>query len=220
MKDKIFLVVASLAIVTSCLFLYTCGKETIETVAIHHTRTTSYGTFQADKHIVAEIQNVFEDNLETNRDYKWKIIHLKKTRKCKVEATAIYKYYVNLKSFDIAEQNGFIYVYVDPIMLDEPVGYTGIKISDKSEKGFYIPQENFDDDINKFLAADGEFSKKILIDAREKMPIAQDVAEKSLKKIMLSTYFPLLGITENEPQKIIIKFERRKSNKIRKLEVD
>lgn len=209
-----------------CVFLNKCGTTTIKPTEYHDTRTFSFEHIKADKYVVAEIKNVFDDNFEINRDFDKNImkifsVHLKKTRKCKVEANCTYKYYINFGSFDVAERDGFVYVYVEPIILDEPIGYSGVKISEKSEKGWYLwVDESFDDDINKFLSTGGEFYKRILTDAKSKIPQAREIAENSLKKIMIDKYFPLIGVKETEPQRIIIKFKREKSNNIIKLELN
>lgn len=185
-----------------------------------HTRTTSYDVREVDKHIVAEITNIFHDEPSKSSDYrKGKLISFNKTRKWKFEATAIYKYYVDFTSFDISEQDGFIYVYVNPLTLDEPVGTVDSRTYDKKEKGWYLAPNSFDDDLNEYTKPGGLLSQKLSEDARGKIDTARDKAEKSVKNIMISTFFPHLGIKEKDPNKIIVKFERRKSNNIRKLEM-
>ena len=225
--NKVSLIIALvlLAVILIMAFIGTfiMGRSTVTVTSketTHYIETTSYEIKKADKHIVAEIKSIFRDTIPIDRYWEkgpfWSTRHIV----YQIKLAALYKYYIDFTNFELEENNGLVYAYVNPLIFDEPVGWYDYSEEKIKDKGTYIiPEEEIQKELNDFRKADGPLQKKLTEEGKSKFNEAQLVAKESIAEIMVNQIIPLIGdINIKDPSRVIVKFERHPQKRVIKLE--
>ena len=225
--NKVSLIIALvlLAVILIMAFIGTfmIGRSTVTVTSketTHYMETTSYEIKKADKHIVAEIKSIFRDKIPIDRHWEkspfWSTRHIV----YQIKLAALYKYYIDFTNFELEENNGLVYAYVNPLIFDEPVGWYDYSKEKIKDTGTHIvSEEEIQEDFNKYFKADGLLQKKLTEEGKSKFNEAQLVAKESIAEIMVNQIIPLIGdINIKDPSRVIVKFERHPQKRVIKLE--
>lgn len=219
----IALVLLAVILIMALIGTFIIGRSSVSTTTTIISKPNpikqSFELKGVDKYIVAEITNNFTDSKPVL--HKW--MSFEKEIQYQIELDATYKYYVNFGKFDLTIDNGLVFVYVNPLILDEPVGYHNIQVKESTEKGWLIvSSKDRLKKLNDEYFKDGSgLQEKLTKAGKSQLNNARIAAKESIAEIMVNKIFPLIGdINIKDPSRVIVKFERRPQETVKNLEVN
>ena len=220
----IALVLLAIILIMSLIGTFMIGRSSVTTtttiISEPNPTKVSYVLSGVDKLIVAESIIRFTDTHPIT--HKWKKFRMSFEKKIQYLITldAIYQYYVKFGDFDLTIENGLAYVYVNPLILNEPVGFHNQEIKELTEEGWLrVSSKERLEKLNNDYFKSGKLQEKLTEQGKLELNNAQIVAKESIAKIMVSQIFPLIGdINIKDPSRVIVKFERRPQETVKSLE--
>ena len=218
------LVLLAIILIMSLIGTFMIGRSSVTTtttiISEPNPTKVSYVLSGVDKLIVAESIIRFTDTHPIT--HKWKKFGMSFEKKIQYLITldAIYQYYVKFGDFDLTIENGLAYVYVNPLILNEPVGFHNQEIKELTEEGWLrVSSKERLEKLNNDYFKSGKLQEKLTEQGKLELNNAQRVAKESIAKIMVSQIFPLIGdININDPSRVIVKFERCPQETVKSLE--
>ena len=216
----IALVLLAVILIMAFIGTFIIGRSSVTTtttiISEPNPTKVSYVLSKAAKLIVAESTIRFTDTPEI--PHEWKCFE--KRIRYQITLDAVYQYYVNLGNFDLTIENGSAYVYVNPLILNEPVGYYNQNIDELAEQGWLrVSSKERLEKLNDEYFNSGKLQEKLTKKGKLELNNAQIVAKESIAEIMVNQIFPLIrDINIKDPSRVIVKFERHPQKRVIKLE--
>lgn len=210
------LVLLAVILIMALIGTFMIGRSSVTTtttiISEPNPTKVSYVLRGVDKLIVAESTIRFTDTPEITHNGRNVVSDFFEKRiQYQITLDAVCQYYVNLGNFDLTIENGSAYVYVNPLILNEPVGYYNQQVKELAVGGWLVvsSKERLEK-LNDEYFNSGKLQKKLTENGKLELNNAQIVAKESIAKIMVSQIFPLIGdINIKDPSRVIVKFERR-----------
>ncbi len=221
----IALVLLAIILIMALIGTFMIGRSSVATtttiISEPNPTKVSYVLRGVDKLIVAESTIRFTDTPEITHNGRNVVSDFFEKRiQYQITLDAVCQYYVNLGNFDLTIENGSAYVYVNPLILNEPVGYYNQQVKELAVGGWLVvsSKERLEK-LNDEYFNSGKLQKKLTENGKLELNNAQIVAKESIAKIMVSQIFPLIGdINIKDPSRVIVKFERRPQETVKSLE--
>ncbi len=221
----IALVLLAIILIMALIGTFMIGRSSVTTtttiISEPNPTKVSYVLRGVDKLIVAESTIRFTDTPEITHNGRNVVSDFFEKRiQYQITLDAVCQYYVNLGNFDLTIENGSAYVYVNPLILNEPVGYYNQQVKELAVGGWLVvsSKERLEK-LNDEYFNSGKLQKKLTENGKLELNNAQIVAKESIAKIMVSQIFPLIGdINIKDPSRVIVKFERRPQETVKSLE--
>lgn len=221
----IALVLLAIILIMALIGTFMIGRSSVTTtttiISEPNPTKVSYVLRGVDKLIVAESTIRFTDTPEITHNGRNVVSDFFEKRiQYQITLDAVCQYYVNLGNFDLTIENGSAYVYVNPLILNEPVGYYNQQVKELTVGGWLVvsSKERLEK-LNDEYFNSGKLQKKLTENGKLELNNAQIVAKESIAKIMVSQIFPLIGdINIKDPSRVIVKFERRPQETVKSLE--
>lgn len=219
------LVLLAVILIMALIGTFMIGRSSVTTtttiISEPNPTKASYVLRGVDKLIVAESTIRFTDTPEITHNGRNVVSDFFEKRiQYQITLDAVCQYYVNLGNFDLTIENGSAYVYVNPLILNEPVGYYNQQVKELAVGGWLVvsSKERLEK-LNDEYFNSGKLQKKLTENGKLELNNAQIVAKESIAKIMVSQIFPLIGdINIKDPSRVIVKFERRPQETVKSLE--
>lgn len=219
------LVLLAVILIMALIGTFMIGRSSVTTtttiISEPNPTKVSYVLRGVDKLIVAESTIRFTDTPEITHNGRNVVSDFFEKRiQYQITLDAVCQYYVNLGNFDLTIENGSAYVYVNPLILNEPVGYYNQQVKELAVGGWLVvsSKERLEK-LNDEYFNSGKLQKKLTENGKLELNNAQIVAKESIAKIMVSQIFPLIGdINIKDPSRVIVKFERRPQETVKSLE--
>ncbi len=219
------LVLLAVILIMALIGTFMIGRSSVTTtttiISEPNPTKVSYVLRGVDKLIVAESTIRFTDTPEiTHNGENCVSGFFEKRIQYQITLDAVCQYYVNLGNFDLTIENGSAYVYVNPLILNEPVGYYNQQVKELAVGGWLVvsSKERLEK-LNDEYFNSGKLQEKLTENGKLELNNAQIVAKESIAKIMVSQIFPLIGdINIKDPSRVIVKFERRPQETVKSLE--
>lgn len=144
----------------------------------------SYVLRGVDKLIVAESTIRFTDTPEITHNGRNVVSDFFEKRiQYQITLDAVCQYYVNLGNFDLTIENGSAYVYVNPLILNEPVGYYNQQVKELAVGGWLVvsSKERLEK-LNDEYFNSGKLQEKLTENGKLELNNAQIVAKESIAK--------------------------------------
>lgn len=222
----IALVLLAIILIMALIGTFMIGRSSVTTtttiISEPNPIKRSFELTGVDKYIVAEITNNFTDSKSVKHEWKKIGMSFEKEIQYQIELDVTYKYYVNIGNFDLTIDNGLVFVYVNPLILDEPVGYYNIQVKELTEKGWLrVSSKDRLEKLNDEYFNSGTLQKKLAETGKLELNNARIAAKESIAEIMVNKIFPFIGdINIKDPSRVIVKFERRPQERVKSLEVN
>lgn len=221
----IALVLLAIILIMALIGTFMIGRSSVTTtttiISEPNPTKVSYVLRGVDKLIVAESTIRFTDTPAITHNGRNVVSNFFEKRiQYQITLDAVCQYYVNLGNFDLTIENGSAYVYVNPLILNEPVGYYNQQVKELAVGGWLVvsSKERLEK-LNDEYFNSGKLQKKLTENGKLELNNAQIVAKESIAKIMVSQIFPLIGdINIKDPSRVIVKFERRPQETVKSLE--
>lgn len=221
----IALVLLAIILIMALIGTFMIGRSSVTTtttiISEPNPTKVSYVLRGVDKLIVAESTIRFTDTPEITYNGRNVVSDFFEKRiQYQITLDAVCQYYVNLGNFDLTIENGSAYVYVNPLILNEPVGYYNQQVKELAVGGWLVvsSKERLEK-LNDEYFNSGKLQEKLTENGKLELNNAQIVAKESIAKIMVSQIFPLIGdINIKDPSRVIVKFERRPQETVKSLE--
>ena len=221
----IALVLLAIILIMALIGTFMIGRSSVTTtttiISEPNPTKVSYVLRGVDKLIVAESTIRFTDTPEITHTGRNVVSDFFEKRiQYQITLDAVCQYYVNLGNFDLTIENGSAYVYVNPLILNEPVGYYNQQVKELAVGGWLVvsSKERLEK-LNDEYFNSGKLQKKLTENGKLELNNAQIVAKESIAKIMVSQIFPLIGdINIKDLSRVIVKFERRPQETVKSLE--
>mgnify|MGYP004650754359 FL=1 len=221
----ITLVLLAIILIMALIGTFMIGRSSVTTtttiISEPNPTKVSYVLRGVDKLIVAESTIRFTDTPEITHNGRNVVSDFFEKRiQYQITLDAVCQYYVNLGNFDLTIENGSAYVYVNPLILNEPVGYYNQQVKELAVGGWLVvsSKERLEK-LNDEYFNSGKLQEKLTENGKLELNNAQIVAKESIPKIMVSQIFPLIGdINIKDPSRVIVKFERRPQETVKSLE--
>lgn len=221
----IALVLLAIILIMALIGTFMIGRSSVTTtttiISEPNPTKVSYVLRGVDKLIVAESTIRFTDTPEITHNGRNVVSDFFEKRiQYQITLDAVCQYYVNLGNFDLTIENGSAYVYVNPLILNEPAGYYNQQVKELAVGGWLVvsSKERLEK-LNDEYFNSGKLQKKLTENGKLELNNAQIVAKESIAKIMVSQIFPLIGdINIKDPSRVIVKFERRPQETVKSLE--
>ena len=221
----IALVLLAIILIMALIGTFMIGRSSVTTtttiISEPNPTKVSYVLRGVDKLIVAESTIRFTDTPEITHTGRNVVSDFFEKRiQYQMTLDAVCQYYVNLGNFDLTIENGSAYVYVNPLILNEPVGYYNQQVKELAVGGWLVvsSKERLEK-LNDEYFNSGKLQKKLTENGKLELNNAQIVAKESIAKIMVSQIFPLIGdINIKDLSRVIVKFERRPQETVKSLE--
>ncbi len=221
----IALVLLAIILIMALIGTFMIGRSSVTTtttiISEPNPTKVSYVLRGVDKLIVAESTIRFTDTPEITHNGRNVVSDFFEKRiQYQITLDAVCQYYVNLGNFDLTIENGSAYVYVNPLILNEPVGYYNQQVKELAVGGWLVvsSKERLEK-LNDEYFNSGKLQKKLTENGKLELNNAQIVAKESIAKIMVSQIFPLIGdINIKDLSRVIVKFERRPQETVKSLE--
>ena len=219
------LVLLAVILIMALIGTFMIGRSSVTTtttiISEPNPTKVSYVLRGVDKLIVAESTIRFTDTPEITHNGRNVVSDFFEKRiQYQITLDAVCQYYVNLGNFDLTIENGSAYVYVNPLILNEPVGYYNQQVKELAVGGWLVvsSKERLEK-LNDEYFNSGKLQKKLTENGKLELNNAQIVAKESIAKIMVSQIFPLIGdINIKDLSRVIVKFERRPQETVKSLE--
>lgn len=220
----IALVLLAIILIMALIGTFMIGRSSVTTSTTTSSEPNptkvSYVLRGVDKLIVAESTIRFTDDPEILHKWKKFGVDFEKRIQYLITLDAVYQYYVNLGNFDLTIENGSAYVYVNPLILNEPVGYYNQQVKELAVGGWLVvsSKERLEKLYDEYFNS-GKLQKKLTESGKLELNNAQIVAKEKIAEIMVTKIFPWMGdINIKDPSRVIVKFERRPQETVKSLE--
>lgn len=219
------LVLLAVILIMALIGTFMIGRSSVTTtttiISEPNPTKVSYVLRGVDKLIVAESTIRFTDTPEITHNGRNVVSDFFEKRiQYQITLDAVCQYYVNLGNFDLTIENGLAYVYVNPLILNEPVGYYNQQVKELAVGGWLVvsSKERLEKLNNDYFKS-GKLQEKLTEQGKLELNNAQIVAKEKIAEIMVTKIFPWMGdININDPSRVIVRFERCPQETVKSLE--
>ena len=219
------LVLLAVILIMALIGTFMIGRSSVTTtttiISEPNPTKVSYVLRGVDKLIVAESTIRFTDTPEITHNGRNVVSDFFEKRiQYQITLDAVCQYYVNLGNFDLTIENGLAYVYVNPLILNEPVCYYNHQVQELAV-GVWLVVSSKErlEKLNNDYFKSGKLQEKLTEQGKLELNNAQIVAKEKIAEIMVTKIFPWMGdININDPSRVIVRFERCPQETVKSLE--